>query len=133
MFLKGYVLFVSVTVVLMFFILGLVLARKADKKDLLKVTQLYFRLISLPIHFLITRNSLPIHATNMKTYDLLQVGVCPLPDNNPDHNYLYQITVWTGLRRDAGTKSNVYFILSGLLEIILLILRVIILLRLRRA
>lgn len=44
----------------------------------------------------------------------LQVGVCPLPDNNPEHNYVYQITVWTGLRRGGGTKSNVYFILSGL-------------------
>eukprot|EP00794_Sanderia_malayensis_P008988 gene8988-9948_t len=77
MFLQGYACFVAVASALLLFIVGLVFARRADKKDINKV------------------------------------GLCPLPDNKPDHHYLYQITVWTGMRREAGTTSNVYFILSG--------------------
>uniref|UniRef100_A0A1I8GMZ4 PLAT domain-containing protein n=2 Tax=Macrostomum lignano TaxID=282301 RepID=A0A1I8GMZ4_9PLAT len=45
--------------------------------------------------------------------DLEKLGVAPLPDNNPDHKYLYEIVVSTGMRRGAGTDSKVFFILSG--------------------
>ena len=34
-------------------------------------------------------------------------------DNHPENGYYYKVTVYTGLRRNAGTKSNVCFILSG--------------------
>ncbi|XP_055877066.1 polycystin family receptor for egg jelly-like isoform X1 [Biomphalaria glabrata] len=44
---------------------------------------------------------------------MLQWGVFPLVDNCSNNTYFYLITVHTGLRRSAGTKSNVYFCLSG--------------------
>ncbi|KAJ8298359.1 hypothetical protein KUTeg_024890 [Tegillarca granosa] len=36
-----------------------------------------------------------------------------LADSDESDNYFYLITVHTGLRRGAGTKSKVYFVLSG--------------------
>ena len=43
----------------------------------------------------------------------IQWGVTPLVDNRPDNNYFFKISVYTGLRQNAGTKSKVCFILSG--------------------
>ena len=37
----------------------------------------------------------------------------PLADNLAEEEYLYQITVVTGIRSGAGTASNIQFILSG--------------------
>ena len=37
----------------------------------------------------------------------------PLADNISGEKYYYQISVYTGMRRGAGTKSTVYFVLSG--------------------
>lgn len=74
---QGYVLLVTVGTILLLYIVGLVVARRADKNDLKKI------------------------------------GVCPLMDNNPENKYLYEITVNTGSRRNAGTKSNVFFNASG--------------------
>jgi hypothetical protein len=45
--------------------------------------------------------------------DLKKLGMTPLPDNHPFDRYYYQILVFTGQRKDAGTNSNVHFILSG--------------------
>ncbi|XP_071796592.1 uncharacterized protein [Asterias amurensis] len=45
--------------------------------------------------------------------DILQLGVTPLPDNNPSHSYLYEMVVITGKRMNAGTNSKVSFVLSG--------------------
>ncbi|CAF0957173.1 unnamed protein product, partial [Didymodactylos carnosus] len=45
--------------------------------------------------------------------DLEKLGVTPLPDNLVADTYYYQIIVFTGLRKDAGTKSKVHFIISG--------------------
>ncbi|KAK3090847.1 hypothetical protein FSP39_015186 [Pinctada imbricata] len=45
--------------------------------------------------------------------DLLKWGATPLEDNLPSDNYHYQITVNTGSKKKAGTKSKVSFILSG--------------------
>ena len=42
-----------------------------------------------------------------------QWGATPLEDNLPTDTYHYQITVNTGVRKNAGTKSKVNFILSG--------------------
>lgn len=36
-----------------------------------------------------------------------------LQDNNMFDSYCYEIIVFTGNRRDAGTESNVYFIVAG--------------------
>ena len=41
------------------------------------------------------------------------MGACPLPDNDPADQYRYEITIWTGIRRGAGTKSKVSLILYG--------------------
>ncbi|KAH9519473.1 Polycystic kidney disease protein 1-like 2 [Bulinus truncatus] len=40
-------------------------------------------------------------------------GVFPLVDNYAYESYFYLITVHTGLRKSAGTKSNVFFCLFG--------------------
>jgi len=45
--------------------------------------------------------------TSRHVVDLLQLGVTPLPDNDPRDRYLYEITVSTGLRKNAGTESKV--------------------------
>lgn len=37
----------------------------------------------------------------------------PLIDNRREDRYLYEVTVNTGSRRYAGTKSNVYLTVSG--------------------
>lgn len=37
----------------------------------------------------------------------------PLEDNLPTDNYHYQLTVYTGVRTNAGTDSHVRFIMSG--------------------
>ena len=36
-----------------------------------------------------------------------------LSDNCPDDQYCYQVIVFTGHRANAGTKSQVHFLLSG--------------------
>ena len=36
-----------------------------------------------------------------------QIGVAPLADNDPEDKYLYEVAVFTGMRRNAGTTSNV--------------------------
>ena len=45
--------------------------------------------------------------------DWKKVGMCPLIDNNPADNYMYEIIVETGSQRSAGTKSNIFFNASG--------------------
>ncbi|GFO38753.1 polycystic kidney disease 1-related protein, partial [Plakobranchus ocellatus] len=42
-----------------------------------------------------------------------QLGIAPLADNDPRDKYFYEIIVCTGMRRNAGTNSQVCFILSG--------------------
>ena len=44
---------------------------------------------------------------------LLQWGVLPLCDNPRNGSHFYKISVYTGLRTGAGTKSNITFILTG--------------------
>ena len=43
---------------------------------------------------------------------LLQWAVSYLVDNAPSDNYLYMITVYTGLNRNSGTTSNVRFVIT---------------------
>ena len=39
--------------------------------------------------------------------DRMRTGVTPLSDNKPGDNYFYEVIVYTGTRRDAGTESKV--------------------------
>ncbi|XP_059156486.1 polycystin-1-like protein 2 [Physella acuta] len=41
------------------------------------------------------------------------LGIAPLADNDPKDRYFYEIIVSTGFRRNAGTDSQVCFVLSG--------------------
>ncbi|KAH9492781.1 hypothetical protein Btru_024701 [Bulinus truncatus] len=45
--------------------------------------------------------------------DMTLIGLTPLADNDSRDKYFYEIVVSTGMRRNAGTNSKVYFILSG--------------------
>ena len=45
----------------------------------------------------------------MDKQDMLKIGVTPLVDNQPGDNYFYEIIVFTGSRKDAGTDSKVLF------------------------
>ncbi|CAF0742236.1 unnamed protein product [Didymodactylos carnosus] len=54
-----------------------------------------------------------IYARYKDKKDVEKLGVTPLPDNLTADIYYYQIIVFTGLRKDAGTKSKVHFIISG--------------------
>lgn len=44
---------------------------------------------------------------------MFQWGITPLRDNYITDEYFYVITVMTGMRRGAGTRSRVAFNLSG--------------------
>ncbi|RNA30185.1 polycystic kidney disease 1-like 2, partial [Brachionus plicatilis] len=57
--------------------------------------------------------ALMIIARYMDIQDSKKLGLNLLPDNNPYHDYCYEIMVFTGSRREAGTDSQVRFILSG--------------------
>ena len=43
----------------------------------------------------------------------MQWGAMPLEDNLPTDNYHYQVAVYTGVRKNAGTDSRIRFIMSG--------------------
>ncbi|XP_013422214.1 uncharacterized protein LOC106182109 [Lingula anatina] len=54
-----------------------------------------------------------IWARKADTKDIEKVGVTPLPDNDARDKQGYEIMVWTGSRKDAGTTAHVSIILSG--------------------
>ncbi|UJR12876.1 hypothetical protein I4U23_017050 [Adineta vaga] len=54
-----------------------------------------------------------IYITMIYKKDLEKLGVTPLIDNQKSDGYFYQIIVFTGQRKDAGTESKVHFVLSG--------------------
>jgi hypothetical protein len=70
---------------------------------------IYLTVICTSIIYLI----LMIYARWNDRKDLEKLGVTSLPDNHQSDEYFYQILVFTGQRKGAGTKSNVHFILSG--------------------
>lgn len=41
------------------------------------------------------------------------MGACPLRDNDPVDPYRYELTLWTSMRRNAGTTSKVSVTLFG--------------------
>ena len=56
---------------------------------------------------------LMIYSRSQDRKDLKKLGVTSLPDNHGNDHYYYQIIVFTGQRKEAGTKSKVHFVLSG--------------------
>ncbi|XP_074648069.1 polycystin-1-like protein 2 isoform X2 [Tubulanus polymorphus] len=54
-----------------------------------------------------------IWARWMDGLDKLKVGATPLASNNPRDKYMYEITVYTGFAKNAGTTARVSFILVG--------------------
>ena len=50
---------------------------------------------------------LMIYARIFDRKDLAKLTVLPLADNHPSDGYFYQILVYTGQRKNAGTKSKV--------------------------
>lgn len=50
---------------------------------------------------------------NYKCILCWQWGVLPLCDNILTDTCFYEITVYTGMRRGAGTRSNISFVLAG--------------------
>ncbi|XP_071965638.1 polycystin-1-like protein 2 [Antedon mediterranea] len=45
--------------------------------------------------------------------DVARAGITPMSDNDPRHTYKYEITIFTGVRRQSSTTANVSFILQG--------------------
>ncbi|CAF1670733.1 unnamed protein product, partial [Adineta ricciae] len=78
--------------------------------DFARNKTIYLTIISVSVIYVL----LIIYARYYDKKDLQKLGVTPLPDNHPSDEYYYQIIVFTGQRNDAGTKSNVHFILYGL-------------------
>jgi hypothetical protein len=70
---------------------------------------IYLTVICVSIIYII----LMIYARFKDKKDIEKLGVTPLPDNHKSDEYFYQIIVFTGQRTNAGTKSNVHFVLSG--------------------
>lgn len=56
---------------------------------------------------MVTYLCLLIWARAQDRKDLEKLGATPLPDNDPADKYLYEVTVFTGDREGAGTKSKV--------------------------
>ena len=54
-----------------------------------------------------------IYARYKDKKDVEKLGVTPLGDNDRSDGYFYEIIVFTGHRKDAGTNSKVQFVLSG--------------------
>ena len=54
-----------------------------------------------------------IYARRQDRKDLQKLGITPLSDNHRDDHYYYQLIVFTGQRINAGTESNVHFVLGG--------------------
>ncbi|CAF0876239.1 unnamed protein product, partial [Brachionus calyciflorus] len=70
---------------------------------------IYTTLIVVSTLFII----LMIIARYMDSKDAKKLGLNLLPDNNPYHDYCYELMVFTGSRKEAATDSKVRFILSG--------------------
>ena len=54
-----------------------------------------------------------IWAHLMDKKDLNKLNIIPLDDNLNNHNYFYEVIVFTGSRQEAGTDSKVRLIING--------------------
>jgi hypothetical protein len=71
--------------------------------DFVQNKTIYLTIICVCIIYIV----LMIYARFQDKKDLGKLGVISLSDNHKSDEYLYQITVFTGQRKDAGTKSKV--------------------------
>ena len=71
--------------------------------DFMKNKTIYLTVICVSAIYIV----LMIYARFKDKKDIEKLGVTPLPDNHQLDEYFYQIIVFTGQRKDAGTKSNV--------------------------
>ena len=69
----------------------------------MKNKTIYLTVICVSVIYLI----LLFYARFYDKKDFEKLGVTVFPDNHEDDEYLYEIIVLTGQRRNAGTKSNV--------------------------
>ena len=77
--------------------------------DFIQNKTIYSTVICVTIIYII----LIIYARRQDKKDVAKLGVTPLNDNHKFDQYYYEIIVFTGQRKDSGTKSNVHFVLSG--------------------
>ncbi|CAF3781572.1 unnamed protein product [Rotaria sp. Silwood1] len=77
--------------------------------DFMKNKTVYLTIICIFLLYIL----LIIYARYKDKKDLEKLGVTPLSDNHQFDQYFYRIIVFTGHRKNARTKSTVYFILSG--------------------
>ncbi|CAF4238484.1 unnamed protein product, partial [Adineta steineri] len=77
--------------------------------DFMKNKTIYLTVICVSVIYII----LIIYARFKDKKDIEKLGVTPLPDNHRSDQYFYQIIVFTGQRQNAGTNSNVHFIIYG--------------------
>ncbi|CAF1677637.1 unnamed protein product, partial [Adineta steineri] len=77
--------------------------------DFMKNKTIYLTVICVSVIYII----LIIYARFKDKKDSEKLGVTPLPDNHQSDQYLYQIIVFTGQQQNAGTNSNVHFIVYG--------------------
>ncbi|CAF4044663.1 unnamed protein product, partial [Rotaria sp. Silwood2] len=77
--------------------------------DFSKNKTIYLTMILLAIFYI----AFMIYARYKDKRDIEKLGVTPLPDNLINDKYYYQIIVFTGFRKDAGTSSKVHFVISG--------------------
>ena len=71
--------------------------------DFMKNKTVYLTVICVSVIYII----LVIYSRFKDRKDLEKLGVTPLPDNHQSDQYFYQILVFTGQRKDSGTKSKV--------------------------
>ncbi|CAF1454324.1 unnamed protein product [Rotaria sp. Silwood1] len=77
--------------------------------DFMKNKTVYLTIICIYILYFL----LVIYARYKDKKDIEKLGVTPLSNNDSNDQYFYQILVFTGNRKNAGTKSKVQFILVG--------------------
>jgi hypothetical protein len=71
--------------------------------DFMKNKTIYFTVICTCLIYIL----LMIYARYKDKKDLDKLGVIILPDNHRQDQYFYQIIIFTGHRKDAGTESKV--------------------------
>jgi polycystin 1L2 len=71
--------------------------------DFLKNKTIYLTVICVSVIYI----ALMVFARYKDKKDIEKLGVTPLPDNHKSDEYFYQIIVFTGQRKNAGTKSKV--------------------------
>jgi hypothetical protein len=73
--------------------------------DFMKNKTVYLTVICVFVIYLL----LVIYARYKDKKDLEKLGVTVLPDNHKSDGYFYEIIVFTGHRKSAGTKSKVRY------------------------